>query len=210
VHSGLELRFPGARRPRCLSQTNVQRAGKASAGQGLRLCGCVLTPSHAWAKPRALPWWVRREQSWLCPYSLSSSAPCPPQHASREQRPQHSHGTSRTSWPPANLAFGGSRGSLNHPSGITGAVDFPRNKMPPPKPIKHPSNHQASPESSIKSSTAKFVSLVQLPEQLSVYLKCRTRSFATQKQNEITRVEKALHRKSLNKEPGTAFQQTDV
>lgn len=48
---------------------------------------------------------------------------------------------------------------------------------------------------------------------LSIYLKCRTKSFAMQKKNEITRVEKALHGKSLNKGPVIAFQRalgTDV
>lgn len=82
--------------------------------------------------------------------------------------------------------------------------------MPLPKPIKYPSNHQASPESSIKNRAGKFVSLVQLPGKLSIYLKCRTKSFAMQKKNEITRVENALHRKSLNKGSVIAFQWTDV
>lgn len=82
--------------------------------------------------------------------------------------------------------------------------------MPLPKPIKYPSNHQASPESGINNRAGKFVSLVQLPGTLSIYLKCRTKSFAMQKKNEITRVEKALHRKSLNKGSVIAFQWTDV
>lgn len=92
-------------------------------------------------------------------------------------------------------------------------MDFPQNKMPLPNPIKYPSNHQALPESSTNNRAAKFVSLVRLPGMLSIYLKCRTKSFAMQKKNEITRVEKALRGKSLNKGPVIAFQralETDV
>lgn len=89
-------------------------------------------------------------------------------------------------------------------------MDFPWSKMPLPKPIKYLSNHQASPENSTKNRAGKFVSLVQLPGTLRIYLKCRTKSFAMQKKSEITRVEKALHGKSPNKGSLIAFQWTDV
>lgn len=82
--------------------------------------------------------------------------------------------------------------------------------MPLPKPIKYPPNHPASPANSIKSGSGKFVSLVRLPGTLSICLKCRTKSFAMQKNDEITRVEKALNRKSLNKGSVIEFQGTDV
>lgn len=65
-------------------------------------------------------------------------------------------------------------------------------------------------ENSTKTRAGKFVSLVQLPGTLSNYLKCRTKSFAMQKENEITRVEKALRGKSPNKGSASAFQRTDV
>lgn len=77
---------------------------------------------------------------------------------------------------------GGSRGSLTHPLGIRGAVDFPRGEMPLPKPIKYFSNHQASLENSRENSAGKFVSLVELPGTLRSCLKCRTKSFAMQKE----------------------------
>lgn len=163
--------------------------------------------SHGWAKLGALPLWLRQEQSWHCPLSL------PAHHSPRAVSsvfPWHLHHQLA-----AHRSLIWKLQGLPKPS----TWDWRRcgfsikklwNKMPLPKPIKYPSNHQASPGNSTKNGAGKFVSLVQLPGTLRIYLKCRTKSFATQKESEITRVEKALHGKSLNKGSLIAFQWTDV
>lgn len=182
---------------------------KACAGQGLRLWGFIVMQSHGWAELGALPLRLRREQSWHCPLSL------PAHHGTRSRSsvlsvpmaPPHQLAAHRSlTWRLQGLP----KPSIRDRRSCGFSIKKLWNKMPLPKLIKYPSHHQASPGNGTKNRAGKFVSLVQLPGTLRIYLKCRTKSFAMHKESEITRVGKALHGKSLNKGSLIAFQWTDV
>lgn len=171
-----------------------------SAGQGLRLWGFIFMQSHGWAKLQPSQRGSGR--------SRAGTGPCPSlpgPGAVTSAFPWHS----RTSWPPAGLSCGGCRGSLSHRTGseprvFHGMKRRCQNQSNTLQITKHPLR------TAQKAGLEKFVSLVQLPGTLRIYLKCRTKSFAMQKKRAITRVGKALHGKSSNKGSVIAFQRTDV